>query len=128
MVDILKTFIKNTFLQGALYAVRGWLNKSIGQFTPSELYEAILEDRDLWVATPTEMRVQGQQFKKAYRKLFDKYMDEITTEKILEWIQEDHPELYSTLIQPGGISTQYPPGIIWIDKQVQKIKQKIMEM
>lgn len=127
MADILKTFLKNTLLQGALYAVRGWLNKSIGQFTPSELYEAILEDRDLWVATPEEMRVQGRKFKKAYRRLFDKYLDEITTEKILEWVREDHPELYSTLIQPGVLGG-YPPGIIWIDKQVQKIKQKIIEM
>jgi len=126
-MNFVKSFIKNVGVEAALFVVRGWLNKSIEKFTPSDMYEAIMENRDLWVATPTEMVKQARNFKKAYKTLFEKHIQEIDIQLILTWIKEDHPELYSIIIQPTP-PAEIPKGVIWLNNQVMKIKTKILEM
>lgn len=128
-MGIANTFLKNLVLGGALNIVRGYLNKSIGKFTPDDLYDAINQNRDLWTVTPPELKTQGQQFKQKYKNLFEQYSHELNTEVIMDWIRQDHPDLFSVLIQPDPTSlNKPPPGLIWLDRQVIRIKREIMGM
>jgi len=126
-MNFLKNFAKNVGIEAALYVVRGWLNKSISKFTPSDMYQAIMKNEDLWIATPPEMIEQARNFKNTYRSLFEKHIDEINIELILKWIKDDHPELYSIIIQPTPPDT-VPRGVVWLNNQLNKIKTKILEM
>lgn len=125
-MSFLKRLFVNLGFEYTLTIVRGWLNDSIGKFTSSELYEAIMEDKDLWEDMPDDMLETAARYKKAFKGIFDKYTGEITTELILKWMEEDHPDLHSTIINIdiGG----RPIGIVWLDTQVNKIKDKIIEM
>ena len=118
-----KKFTRNLAVGGAISIVRGFLNEQMKNVDPSDLYEAVMENRDLWVVTPDKMKSTGRQFKGTLGHLFDKYQNEINTELLLKWLQEDHPDLFSTLINiPGN------KGVIWYDLQVNKIKHRIIEM
>lgn len=123
---VVKEFLVNLGINYALGVVRGWLNNAIGKFTPDELYTAVIENQDLWAHTPEDMRETGRKFKKTWGGIFEKHMDRVDTELILQWIKEDQFPLYSTLININ-IDGQ-PRGIMWMDMQVNKIKAKIMEM
>jgi len=127
MANFVTSFFKNVAVEAALFVVRGWLNKSIEKFTPSDMYEAIMKNTDLWVATPTEMVQQARNFKKAYKALFNKHIEEIDIQLILTWIKEDHPDLYSIIIQPTPPNPT-PKGVTWLNNQLMKIKSKILEM
>ena len=127
MTNIVTSFFKNVAVEAALFVVRSYLNKSIEKFSPSDMYVAIMENRDLWVATPTEMVQQARDFKKAYKTLFSKHIDEINIELILTWIKDDHPDLYSIIIQPTP-PDKVPRGIVWLNNQLFKIKGKILEI
>jgi len=122
-LNAIKSFGKNLAVGFATQIVRGWFNEKLKSITPSDLYEAIIENQDLWDTTPDDVKKEGQNYKKTYGKLFKQYEGEITTELLLTWMKEDHLELYSTII-----NTNRPVGIIWFDQQVWKIKQKILEM
>lgn len=126
MSNIFKKFLVNVGVGAAIQIVRGYLNEQLKDVNPSDLYLAIIQDKDLWQFTPQNLKQTGKNFKSTYGKLLEKYEKQITTELLLTWISEDHPELYSTIINAdlGGQKT----GIIWFDKQVRKIKQKILEM
>lgn len=126
-MSFIKSFVKNLGLEAALFIVRGYLNNAIKDFTPSDMYETIMQNRDLWVATPDEMVKQAKKFKDTYRGLFDKYIDEMDIELILKWIKEDHPDLFSIIIQPTP-PDRIPKGVIWLNNQLMKIKSKILEM
>lgn len=126
-MNFVKSFIKNIAVEAALLVVRGWLNKSIEKFTPSDMYEAIMQNRDLWIATPEDMVQQAKKFKNTYKGLFEKHIDEIDIELILKWMKDDHPDLYSIIIQPTP-PDQTPNGVIWLNNQLMKIKNKILEM
>lgn len=125
-IGILKKFAVNVGVGAALEVVRSFLNEQIKEVTPSKLYIAILENRDLWGVTPQETKNTGGKFKKSFNNLFTKYQDNITTELLLKWMMEDHPELYSTIINTN--LGEHKTGLIWFDGQVRRIKQKIIEM
>lgn len=124
MNNIFKKFAVNLGVGVATEIVRGWLNEKLKDITPSDLYEAIIYDRDLWNATPEDIKKQGVAYKGRFSVLFKKYEDRINTELILQWIQEDHPDLFSTLLNtpPEG------SGFLWLDKQVRRIKAQLMQM
>jgi len=125
--DIFKKFAVNIGVGAAIQVIRGWLNVQLKDVQPSDLYEAIITDGDLWSVIPDNIKTTGHKFKNAYRGLFDKFEDQITTELVLTWIKEDHPQLYSTIINiPKNYGEQ--AGILWMDKQVRRIKQQITEM
>ena len=125
--DIFKKFAVNIGVGAAIQVIRGWLNGQLKDVQPSDLYEAITTDGDLWSVIPDDIKATGHKFKNAYRGLFDKFEGQITTELVLTWIKEDHPQLYSTIINiPKNYGEQ--AGILWMDKQVRKIKQQIIEM
>lgn len=126
MSNIFKKFLTNVGVGAAIQIVRGYMNEQLKDVKPSDLYLAIIQDKDLWQFTPQNLKKTGRSFKNTYGKLLEKYEKEITTELLLTWISEDHPALYSTIINTdiGGQKT----GVIWFDKQVRKIKQKILEM
>ena len=126
-MSYITSFIKNLGVEAALFIVRGWLNKSIENFTASDMYEAIMQNRDLWIATPDNMVQQAKKYKTTYKGLFENYIGEIDIELILKWIKEDHPDLYSIIIQPTP-PDQVPKGVIWLNNQLLKIKNKILEM
>jgi len=126
-MNFVKSLFKNVAVEAALLVVRGYLNKSIEKFTPSDMYEAIMQNRDLWIATPEQMVHQAKKFKNKYKGFFEKYIDEIDIELILKWIKDDHPDLYSIIIQPTP-PDQTPKGVIWLNYQLMKIKNKILEM
>lgn len=122
-----KKFLIHLAVEQVLVIVRGWLNDSIKQFTPSDLYEAILENRDLWTNLPSDMLDQARKFKKTFKNVFDQNIDRLDAELVLNWIKEDHPDLYSTILNSPRINgPESPPiGVIWISGQVNKIKDKI---
>lgn len=101
-----------------LGVVRGFLNRSIQRFTPQELYDAIQENRDLWTATPEDMKRQGQKIKKSYGRFYEKYSDRITTGLILQWLEQDHFLLANTIIN-------VPNGLVWLENQISKIKREM---
>ena len=125
-LDVVKRFAINLGVGAAIAIVRGYLNGLLKDVEPSDLYSTILENKDLWSLTPDNIKITGAGHKGRYHDLFVKYQDRITTELLLKWMREDHPALYSTILntnipRPGA-------GLIWFDLQVNKIKQKIMEM
>lgn len=128
MVDLgqFKKFAINFGIGIATEVVRGWFNEQLKNVTASDLYDSVVNDIDLWSATPADIRKAGLKYKKTYGHLFKKYENEITTELLLSWLKEDHPDLYSTLI---NIPPEYgnAAGIIWFDRQVKKIKRQIIE-
>lgn len=101
--------------------VRAWFNHKLRKVTPDDLYKAIRDNTDLWEVTPDDIKKSGSNYKGSYGKLFKEYESEITPELIRNWIKEDHIQLYSLLINTSG-------GIEWIDRQVRKIKQQIVQM
>jgi len=121
-----KSFAMNLGVGVAVQIVRGWLNEKLKDVKPNDLYESITNNTDLWNMTPDEIKNQGLGYKKTYGNLLSKYKDMITTELLLQWISEDHPELYSTIINVMGPSGE-PIGILWFDGQVNKIKNKLLE-
>lgn len=124
--DVLKTFAVEAGVQAATAVVRGWLNQQLKDVNPSDLYESIIEDRDLWNITPDKIKQTGRGFKGSFGRMFKKYQERITTQLLLEWMQKDHLALYSTLINTNV--TREGQGVLWFDRQVFKIKQKIVEM
>lgn len=101
--------------------VRAWFNHKLRKVTPDALYIAIRDNTDLWEVTPESIKESGSGYKGSYNKLFRKYESEITTALILKWIQKDHIRLYGILINTPG-------GMAWLDRQVMKIKQQIVQM
>jgi len=116
-----KSFAGNIAAIIATNIVRAWFNHKLRKITPDDLYKAICDNTDLWEATPESIKKSGSGYKGSYNKLFKEYEEEITPELIRKWIKEDHINLYSLLINTPG-------GIEWIDRQVMKIKQQIIQM
>jgi len=114
-----ENIVVKTIVRIALRIVRRWLNRTIGKFTVQDLYVAIRENRDLWVATPDNMKRRGQQFKKTYKGLYEEHFNQINTKLLLEWLQEDHYDLHSLLINTPG-------GIAWFSIQIEKIKKELL--
>jgi len=125
-LGLVKRFGVNFAVGLATDAVRAWLNEKLQNVSPSDLYEAIIHDADIWTLMPPNVKQDGLNYKKTYGHLFKKFHHHITTELLLEWMKEDHPALYSTII---NIPAEYGKlaGIIWFDKQVNIIKQHIIE-
>ena len=126
VLDGVKSFGINLAVGLATEIVRGYLNGQIKDIEPSDLYEAIIQDRDLWTNVPDDIKTTGQRFKNTYGNIFEKFEDRITTELLLQWMKEDHPSLYSTII--NTTMDGQPIGIYWFAKQVELIKQQIREM
>ena len=122
----IKQFGVNLALGFAVDIVRGWFNEQLKDIQPSDLYEAIIQNNDLWSVTPEKLRNTGHKFKQTYGALFEKFEKEITTELLLGWMQKDHPVLFSTIINTNISGNR--TGIMWFDNQVRQIKQKIIEM
>ena len=125
-LGVLKKFAVNLGVGAAIAIVRGYLNGLLKDVEPNDLYASILENKDLWSITPDNIKLAGGGYKGKFHSLFVKYQDRITTELLLKWMREDHPALYSTILntnipRPGA-------GLIWFDLQVRKIKQKLIEM
>lgn len=121
IANALKSFGTNLAVGYGINIVRGWLNEQLKEVSPSDLYEAILQDRNLWNATPDKLKNTGTRFKGTFASLFNKHFDEITPELLLKWMREDHQALFSTIINSQG-------GIIWFAKQVHEIKQQLRGM
>ena len=105
----------------ALDVVRGWFNEQLKNTSPSDLYHAVMEDTDLWAVTPSNIKAQGIKQGNNYKNLLKQYQDRVTTEVIVQWLQQDHPALFSTLLNIPN-----DKGFIWLDKQVHRIKQQVI--
>lgn len=116
-----KSFAGNIAAIIATNIVRAWFNNKLRKITPDELYKAIQDNTDLWDVTPESIKQSGSGYKGSYGKLFREYESEINTELILDWMKNDHIGLYGLLINT-------PNGIEWIDHQVRKIKEQIIQM
>ena len=125
-LDVVKKFAVNIGIGYARDMIRGYLNGLLKDIEPSDLYNSILENRDLWMVTPDKVKIKGLGYKGKFRDLFVKYQDRITTELLLQWMREDHPALYSTILNTN--TPRQGAGLIWFDAQVNKIKQKLVEM
>lgn len=116
---IVGDFFEQVAVEAGLEIVRGFLNDKIKGITPGDMYNAIQTNQDLWDVTPDDMRGGGSHLKQRFGKYLEKYQSEINTEIILEWLQKDHPDLYSTVLNTKG-------GIIYLSNQVEKMKYKIL--
>jgi len=116
---ILKDFAEQVAVEAGLEIVRGFLNDKIKNVTPGDLYTAIQTNQDLWDVTPNEMRGGGSQLKQRFGKYLEKYQNEINTDGIMEWMQKDHPDLCSTILNTPG-------GMLYMEKQIEKMKYKIL--
>ena len=95
----------------ALNTIRGLLNGHIGQFTPEELQQAIDENRNLWGATNSDIRGKIGFWKNRFRKYFDRYISQINTLLLLEWLRQDQPTLCNIIDKTAK-------NYMWFDNQV----------
>lgn len=116
---ILKDFAEQVAVEAGLEIVRGFLNDKIKDITPGDMYEAIQTNKDLWDVTPDDMRGGGSRLKQRFGNYLEKYQNEINIETIMEWIQKDHPAIFSTIINTTD-------GIPYMERQVEKIKYKLL--
>ena len=117
--DFLKKAGEQIAVEAGLEITRGFLNDKIKNVAPGDLYNSIRENQDLWSVTPDEMRGGGLKLKQRFGKYLEKYKDEITVEVVLKWMEKDHNDLYSTILNT-------PNGLVYMSNQVEKIKQKIL--
>ena len=117
--DVLMKFGEQVAVEAGLGVVRTFLNDKIKNITPGDMYNAIQTNQDLWDVTPDDLRGGGSRLKQRFGKYLEKYQNEINTEIVLEWIQKDHPSIFSTIINTEN-------GIPYMERQVQKIKYKIL--
>ena len=116
---ILKKFGEQVAVEAGLAIVRGFLNEKIKNITPNDMCSAIQTNKDLWDVTPDDIRGGGSRLKNRFGIYLEKYQSEINTELVLEWIAKDHSDLYSTILNT-------PDGIPYMERQVEKIKYKIL--
>lgn len=114
-----KNIGKNIGVQFAIGVARGFLNEQIKNVTAGDLYKAIQNNEDLWQVTPDKVKNKGGSMGNRFKGILEQYKDEIDTDLILKWMKEDHPELFSTILNTPG-------GVEYIAGQVEKIKQKII--
>ena len=105
----------------ALRIVRGALNGTISRFTPYQLCIAIEEDRNLWSNTPEAMKQRISGLKNRFRNHFDKFLGELTTSLMVEWLRKDQPYLCNVIM---ATSKNYK----WFDRQVIEYLQMITGM
>jgi len=115
----LKEFGLNLAAVFAIEVIRGFLRKHISTITPSQLFDAIKNDIDVWSVTPDDIKIAGANLKRKFGKILIKYADMLTVDIVLKWFREDFPDLYSVIINTDG-------GILWLDRQLNKIKKQIM--
>ena len=126
-MPFLPSFLKNIGVGVATEIVRGFLDEQIKNVTPSDIYDAIMHNKDIWGVTPDDTKEVGGKLKKTYGKLFYKYSDFLTTELLLEkWMKKDRPDIYSMVINTDYHGEKL--GVLWFDDQVAKIKKKIFQM
>lgn len=116
-----KTFFIQVGIQFAINAVRQWMNSELKKVNPSDMYDYITENNDLWKDIPENMISTIHGFKTKFGKWFLEFENQINSELILKWMKDDHPELFSMLINT-------PNGILWLDSQIAKIKNQLREM
>lgn len=117
--EILKKLGEQVAVEAGLEITRGFLNDKIKNITPGDMYNAILTNQDLWEVTPDDMRGGGSRLKQQFGKYLEKYKDEVNVDIVLEWLAEDHQDLYSTVLNT-------PNGVIYLSNQLEKIKYKIL--
>ena len=117
--DILKKAGEQIAVEAGLGFVRIFLNDQIKDITPADMCNAIQTNQDLWDVTPDDMRGGGSRLKNRFGNYLEKYQNEINTKHILEWIEKDHPAIFSTIINTDN-------GIQYMERQVEKIKYKIL--
>ena len=116
--------LKDTTSKAIVGAVRHALNASIHNITSAQLLYAIKENQSLWagasgviekIATclPPSVFDTGMPM---YRKALAEYGN--TTNLVLEWLNQDNPSLYSTIVNTEG-------GREWFDRQVREICEKL---
>ena len=115
----LKAFTTNLIVVIATRGVRRFLNKQVENVTPSQLREAIENNDPLWPNIPDDIKISGKNLKGKWNNLLQEAYDQITTDLIMKWLQEDHLDLCSTIINT-------PNGMTWLDTQVNGIKKKII--
>lgn len=116
---ILKKLGEQIAVEAGLEIVRGFLNDRIKKVTPGDLYNAIQTNQDLWEVTPNDMRGGGSRLKQRFGKYLEKYQGEINIEIVLQWLSDDFPDLYSTVLNT-------PNGIPYIEREIEKLKYKIL--
>jgi len=89
--------------------IADWISKVMKQ-TPNNLYDAIINDYDLWANLSDYLKLQSLQYKE--------YFSKIDAPIFLQLIKENNLNLYSTIINT-------PNGISWMYKQLKNIKKQI---
>ena len=119
-----KIIIKDSAANTVVGTVRHVLNGSLCNVTPAQVLDAIQENQSLWVAAGADIEKIATLLPRSvitagrpmYRKALTDYGN--TTKLVLAWLDQDHPALYSTIINTDG-------GIDWFDRQVREICEKL---
>jgi len=94
---------------------RGFVNGLLKDVKPVDVYEAIKDDVSIWGELPEPIKKHGERIRKEFEKRgFGQYFDMLDEEIIRRWLQEDHPDLYSTIINTPG-------GEEWFRREVQSL-------
>jgi len=101
MINLIK---EQFFIKLASNVARGFVNGLLKDVKPSDVYEAIKNDVSIWSELPESIKKHSERIKREFEKRgFSKYFDMLNEDVIRKWLQEDHPDLYSTIINtPGG--------------------------
>jgi len=87
----------------------GWISKVMKHYTPSDLYEAMINDDILYISD--NLGIQIMQYKEQFNR--------INANTFLQLIKENNLDLYSIIINtPGGVS--------WIHGQLENIKKQVV--
>lgn len=110
-----KRIAQHLVFQGLLDALRGALVSLLEDVTPTQLYEIIKNDEELWPKSPLALKEKGARWVHQVRR----FKDKITPQLIYDWLKEDRIDLISLIENMG------PEGKRWFVKQVEAFKNNL---
>ena len=105
----------------ALRTIRGLLNGTVGKYSPAELQQFIDNNGNLWGITPDGMRQIIRTVKNQFYTYYRKFIDQVETELLIEWLKQDQPFLYEVIMSSHS-------NYAWYDEQIRTFKKQIEEM
>jgi len=112
MINLIKEQILIKLVNGV---ARGFVNSLLKDVKPVDVYEAIKNDVSIWGELPESIKKRGERIKREFeRRGFSRYFDMLNEDVIRKWLQEDHPDLYSTIVNT-------PSGEEWFRREVQSL-------
>jgi len=119
-----KRFLTELGVQFVADIAWGYILYQIKDCTAEDVYQAIVEDIDLWKITPEKEKSYVQNtFVKRFKPQINKYADRITPELIFRGLQKDRPDMAGVII-----NFQDGKGFEWLERQTVNIINIVKNM